>query len=267
MNIYQTQIGVARLSGLFPEGHKVISQAGDDDVFKFWKQRGFSSPKVVFVDPKSKPTGELKSLKPNPNVTLIFTTTPNKDWVDWIKKNQLELKVKKELTKDKIVGVLMSDKKPLGDFYLTQSAAEFVADVFYEESIMGLFSIAFTLSNCRPENKVLLDLEDVIEIWPDENLKLANKISNVLGTKEAVTMYMAINKETADIFGLWRYLDIVCQFKHVAWLHLSHAYRSAADKKYLPYRTALMLFIIHCTKQRKGVNTNKMLRDFCNIPG
>lgn len=252
MNVFQAQIGIARLGQMIPEGQKVVVNAKEKEFNEHWRQKGFSAKKAVFIDPKIKFTGELKNLTPNKNITLIFTDKIPKDWSDWFKKNDIKPVVKSELTKGKIVGLLAYNQGALGDFRVTTEAAELIADVFYEDSLTGFFSICFTLENCKPENVPVMGIQDVVNIWPDENFKLAKRINDKLGTFEAVKMYIEVDKQSADIFGLWRYLDIVSANQNTQWLYLSHMYRSAADRKYIPYSEALFLFIMHCYRERKG---------------
>jgi len=257
MNVFQAQIGIARLGNMIPEGQKVVVNPKEKEFNEYWRQTGFLAKKAVFIDPKIKFTGELKNLSPNKNITLVFTDKIPKEWSEWFKKNSIKPVVKSDLTKDKIVGLLATNAGALGDFRLTTEAAELIGEVFYEESLTGFFSICFTLENCKPENVPVMGIDDVVNIWPDENFKLAKRINDQLGTFEAVKMYINVDKQSADIFGLWRYLDIVCGTKNTQWLYLSHAYRSAADRKYISYKEALFLFIMHCYKERKGKKFHK----------
>lgn len=270
MQAYRVQLGLAKHGGLIPTGHEVFVEPGARTISEVWRQRGLIKRQVVVVDPKAKPTGELKDLKPSNHVTLIFTGKPCKDWTAWLKKHKVSLEEKGELTKTKMKGLLMAGA--MGDFKLTEEAAEFISEVFGDSSAGGFFSICFTLENARDPDKKLLGMDEIADIWPDPGFKNARNIARHLGGPKALEIFLRIPRYADDsVFGLWRYLDIVCGNKHPQWLHLVHAYRSACDRKRFSYWEGLFLLIHHCYKEatwqskssKTGTNASSSLPRRC----
>ena len=265
MNVYQAQLGLARVGGLLPIGHRVYVEPDAEMLSKAWRQTGFSRSPSIVIDPKAKPEGELKELLPSDSVTLLFTGKPHKTWASWCKKHGIKVVHKSELSKVKMKGLLVAGSKMLGEFQLTEEAAELVTETFADGTTGGFFSICFTIENARDPAKTLLNLDDIARIWPDPGFMLARDIVHDLGTVKALESFQRVPRYSTDsIFGLWRYLDIVCGSKHPQWLFALHAFRSACDRKQYDYWEGLFLFIHFCYSQRQGKPSQLALR--CNLP-
>lgn len=265
MKVYHMQLGLARRVGLLPEGVQVVVEPKADGLAACWRQNGFTVKPVLVIDPKVDPTGDLKDLKPKSSVTLLFTHKPSKDWLAWIKKHKLEYIDKGGLTKDQMKGLLTQGSPLLGTFKLTADAAEFVVETFTDSTADGLFAIAFTIENAKNPNQTLLSLDDIAELWPDPGFKLARQIAHYLGKREAIRLLLTVSRQNSDsIFGLWRYLDIVCASKHPQYMHILQMFRSACDRKRFDYHEGLLLFIHYCYLQNKNRSTDLVLR--CGIP-
>lgn len=256
------QLGLARKVGLFPENSQIVVEPKLEQLNKHWRQQGFTVKPVVFIDPKVDPE---KELQPKKHVTLLFTNKPSKEWVAWIKKHKITYVDKGSLTKDQMKGLLIQGSPLLGTFKLTADAAEFVTETFTDSTADGLFSIAFTIENAKAPSQTLLSLEDIAELWPDPGFKLARQIAHYLGKMEAVRLVLTVSRQNSDsIFGLWRYLDIVCGSKHPHWLHILQMFRSACDRKRYDYHEGLLLFTHYCYALSKNKQPDLNLK--CGVP-
>jgi len=253
MKIYHMQLGLARRVGLLPAEVIVVQEPKVPEISLYWRQQGFSVKPVLFIDPKADPD-DFKELKPKNHITILFTNKPSKPWLAWIKKSKVEYIDKGTLSKDQMKGLLIQGSPLLGTYKLTADAAEFVIETFADSSAEGLFNIAFTIENAKQPNQTLLSLDDIAELWPDPGFKLARQIAHYLGKREAIRLLLTVSRQNSEsIFGLWRYLDIVCGSKHPEWLSTLQMFRSACDRKRYDYHEGLLLFTHYCyaSKQRK----------------
>lgn len=265
MQAYQIQLGLARSAGVLTHGQQVYLEPGAEELFAVWKQVSFDPKPTVLVDPKAKPAGDFKDLQPRDNITLIFTGKPCKEWATWLKKHNISLLDKGELSKAGMTGLLVKGSPMLGNFKMTQDAAEIVVEVFGDATANGFFSICFTIEHARKPEQTLLGVDDLADIWPDPGFRLARDIAHDLGTMKALEIFQRVPRYASEsIFGLWRYLDIVCGSKHPQWLHLLHKFRSACDRKRYGYWEGLFLFIHACVQEKRGRSVDYTVR--CGVP-
>jgi hypothetical protein len=242
MKVYRSSVGFALEIGLIPVGTTVVYQPDQQQLELSWRQRGLSLHRVCIVDPLEKPT---TSLKPRQSLTLLFTDKVSKPWQEWLATHELTIETKPELTPALLKSMLKLNKL---DFKLTHDAADFVVSTLDKSSYDFVFSIIFTLDMARDKNT--LNLQDVLEIWPDPNAKLAREISRTLGSTTSLSLARGVPRYSPEsIFGLWTYLEIVCKSTKPELLNLLHMYRNACDRKKFSYWEGLQLFVHACYRE------------------